>query len=491
MGREIVYCSQCGVRILEKDLAAGRAFTVLDKVFCAECRDQAFTQGAAPEPPPAKMVAGRPPGRPPMPAARKSGSPVARLPAVVRGSVGMAPPEGAPAAPRMVAKKSNPMPLYIGSAVGLVGLVVIIVLVMLSGGDKGKATAKNGPSSTSDGSSSPSGANDPKLSREDRAARRLSDLQQFATVNTDPAAVVKKAAEAEKDIVGTPTEEAYRTFRKRWERKIEEAEATKKIDALLLQVKAKAAGDPPEFKIHGELLDLLLKAKELAIEHGSEKAADVENLRREVDEPYEAAADAWFEKNGQSIKQWMSESEFKGALKYIDTFPEALKLSKVWRVNLTKWREDCVKGQAAKEALAAGKEPVREWTYYLRLAGEDLQRKNYAKAKENYLKAEAAMPKFEAPSDDDKRRVAWALYYNFGCLYADWSKKLEGEEKTKAVDSAFAYLQKSAEAGVFELTCRCGDRDHKVARDHWDKDVDLEKIRGDARYGELIKKYAK
>ncbi|HKS17506.1 MAG TPA: hypothetical protein VJU16_09360, partial [Planctomycetota bacterium] len=304
MGREIVYCSQCGVRILEKDLAAGRAFTVLDKVFCAECRDQAFTQGPGPrdEAPPVRPVLSQ-------------AGPAKEAPAVTRPLAGGRSPGAPPrrpegvAAPRVTVKRSNPMPLYIGSAVGVLGIVVLIVIVMSSkSGD-----AKTG---TGGGSARPPAGPPPiqSMTPEARAAYRLNELHQFASTATDPAAVVKRCGEVEKDIVGTPSEEGYRTFRKRWERKIAEVESGKKIDALLAQAKTLAAADP-EFKRYSEVRDLLQKADELGLDAGPEKVADVQNFRKSLEEPYEAAAFAWFDKNGPTIQTWMRERDYKAALK--------------------------------------------------------------------------------------------------------------------------------------------------------------------------------
>lgn len=484
MGREIVYCSQCGVRILEKDLAAGRAFTVLDKVFCADCRDQAFTQATAAAPASAKVSAGR---TAPPPQVPKSASTAPRAPAGVRSPGISAPPRAEGAAPRTVVKRSNPMPLYIGSAIGVVGIVVLIVIVMSSGSGKNGTGPGGGSGPGKDG-----GKEGGKriLTPTELAAQKFNDLNQFAATATDPAAVVKRAVAAEKDIVGTPTEEDYRKFRKRWERKVEEAEAAKKIDVQLAQVKTMAKDDPPEFKRHGEILDILQQAEDLAMTSGgAEKVAEVKNLRREVEEPYEAAADAWFEKFGPGINQWMKERDFKAALKIIDKFPEALKLAKIWRINLTKLREDSLKGKAAEEAKAAGKEVAKEWNYYYNIGINDLNLKNYARAKENLLKAESLLPPLDKRTDRHKEIIAWHLLYNIGCIYAIESKDLKGDDQKKAVDSAFEYLGKSAEAGLFGY--RCGEREHATAKDHWDKDKDLDSIRSDPRYAEIIKKYAK
>src|SRR6185295_3401750 len=102
--------SQCGARILEKDLESGRAFTLLDKVFCAACREHAFSQAAVEEArPPARAASGKPhPGSP---------ASASRMPVVTRPA---GPPSGSPPAPhRPVLRRKNNTPLYVGSAVGV------------------------------------------------------------------------------------------------------------------------------------------------------------------------------------------------------------------------------------------------------------------------------------------------------------------------------------------------------------------------------------
>lgn len=475
MGREIVYCSQCGVRILEKDLSTGRAFTVLDKVFCAGCRDQAFAEASAPAPAVGK------------PAARPAPSKVAAAPATRAAAPATRPmprvaPEGvqAPHGPRTIVRRPNRTPLYVACGVGMLAIVVGIVVILSSGSD-GKSKSGTSPV-------------DPKikeaeliksLTPEQRAERKLNELQQTAATAKEPAPMLKRIADSEKEIAGTPSEDEYRKLRKRWERKVAEEESGKKIDEVLAQARSIAKGDPDFKRFDPEVRPLLQQAEELAMTDATARVADVKNFRKELEEPYDAAADAWFDERIDRIRMWIREGDPKAALSIISRFPGPLKQSKAWG-KLEKMKEDCEK----EIAKAAGKD-VKDWKDFLRLAIADLQLKNYAKAKDNFLKAEAAMPKLESPNDEDKRRVAWILYYNFACLHAEVSKKQEGAEKSKSVDSAFEYLRKSAEAGVFELPCRCGEREHKVARDHWDKDKDLDTIRSDPRYAEIIQKHVK
>jgi hypothetical protein len=38
MGKEIVYCHKCGIRITEKEFARGLAHTIAHRPFCTPCR---------------------------------------------------------------------------------------------------------------------------------------------------------------------------------------------------------------------------------------------------------------------------------------------------------------------------------------------------------------------------------------------------------------------------------------------------------------------
>src|SRR5262245_12597966 len=124
MGSEIVYCHLCGGRIVEKDLLAGRALTLLDKTFCHLCKEKAFSQMRTEEP--GAMAQARvaaplpPPPRSPAAAPVRAAAPkVAPLPRVTREPRELPPPP----------KRRNPLPMYIGGTAGF--LVVIAALIFL------------------------------------------------------------------------------------------------------------------------------------------------------------------------------------------------------------------------------------------------------------------------------------------------------------------------------------------------------------------------
>lgn len=478
MGREIVYCSQCGVRILEKDLAAGRAFTVLDKVFCAECRDQAFTQAKASAPAarpsaaaPTRVASAQP--RTAAPATR----PVPRVGA------------SAPHAPRVIKHAPSRTPLYIACGVGMLAMVVVIVVILSrgSGDDKTPGATGPGPNGPKSGPKI-----NPKETPEERAARCFNELHKAVAAAKSPEEAVRLIVAAEKDIVNSPTEEAYRKFRKQAERKVAEAAAAKTIDGWIADVKTIKAADP-EYLRAKDMMENLRKAEELAMTDNVDKLADIKNLKKEIEEALEVKADAWMEEKnrGERIRAYMRERDFKAAKTLILLFPEHLKGSRAWKVQLSRNLDDCEKGIAAQLAKEQGKEVAKEWNYYYNIGVQDLGFKNYARAKENLLKAESMLPPEEKRTEQQKRAIAWNLLYNLGCIYAIDAKDLKGEEQAQAVTMAFEYLKRSAEAGVFGHRCGCADKDHKVAKDHWDKDEDLEAIRKDPRYADLITKYAK
>ena len=70
MGQEIVYCSVCGVRILESHFKKGQAVTILKKNYCPECakdvvqkapKNQNTSPSAAEPPSPRKLETRRVP----------------------------------------------------------------------------------------------------------------------------------------------------------------------------------------------------------------------------------------------------------------------------------------------------------------------------------------------------------------------------------------------------------------------------------------------
>jgi hypothetical protein len=46
MGKEIVYCSVCGGRILESDFKKGKAVTVLKRNYCPNCAKDVVKESA-------------------------------------------------------------------------------------------------------------------------------------------------------------------------------------------------------------------------------------------------------------------------------------------------------------------------------------------------------------------------------------------------------------------------------------------------------------
>lgn len=324
MGREIVYCSQCGVRILEKDLAAGRAFTVLDKVFCAECRDQAFTQVKAEAPAarqsaPAKTAPAKVAAAPPRPAA--PAAPAAR-------PVPRAAAPHAPHAPRVIVHAPNRTGLYIACAAGVLAMVVVIVVILSKSSDQGTGTAGTGEKKTGP-------VVNPNETPEERAQRLLNELHKAVGIAKTPEEALRLIVAAEKGIVSSPSEEVYRKLRKQWERKVAEGEAGKKIDAWFAEVKTIRAGDADLLRLK-ETMELLQKAEELATTDCVDRLAEIKTFKKDIEEAVEVKADSWMEEKsrGEKIRAFMRELDFKAAKSIILTFPEHLKISQIGRAHV-------------------------------------------------------------------------------------------------------------------------------------------------------------
>lgn len=483
MGSEIVYCSLCGTRILEKDLISGRAFTLLDKTFCADCKAQAFAQmdggdsGAARQAP-ARAVQPSAARRPAPAAARPAPRPAPRAydpaPEEDPGAFEEEPPQPVPV--RAVRRRRNYAPIYVGAFVGFAGLVVALILLINT--ENRNRREKEREIIKKHEEEQRTGTHDtPDL----KAARLLQDLQEAARQNPDPADMLRKIREAEIHLAGSSSDEEFRALRKRWEAKAVEKEASKQLEEILVRIRKMVQEDGATYTRYDQIKQELARARELAVQKTPERKPDVEALEREYVEPYEERARAWSAEKAAYLSQLTTEGNDKAVVQIIDRFPQELRRSDVWK-QLKRQKEDAEKRLAAKNTG----QDARDWKYWIRLGHEDLRIRNYSRSKENYVKGLAMAPARESLTQDEKKSVAWC-YFNVGCIHGIEAKTKEGEEQKKEVDQAFEWLTKACVADVFKFACNC----HGKPTEHWEKDEDLEVLRKDPRYAKLIEKYAK
>jgi hypothetical protein len=156
MGKEVYYCTKCGGRLREEDFKQERAFSLGNRVVCAECKPlvggtQAVSlqapAGQTPVPEPQEAPVDRnavtpPPGKTPVPPSLRAGTDSVRaapkvdrsgrktpMPASVRRAGKTSRPYMSPQP-----KSSNQAKLYVMIGIGvLIILAVVLVLVLTKG----------------------------------------------------------------------------------------------------------------------------------------------------------------------------------------------------------------------------------------------------------------------------------------------------------------------------------------------------------------------
>jgi len=472
MGSEIVYCHLCGTRILEKDLLAGRALTLLDKTFCHLCKEKAFSQMRTEEPglegggPPTAKTSPLPP--PPLPA----GAPAAAAPRVA-----LQRPPREPREPLAVRPRRNPLPLYIGGTVGFLAVTALLIL-LIQNAQKPKDTAdKGGPEAPKSDSPTDHPATDAAA---DAAIKEIDDL---VRAGASPDDLIRKCDALAEKLRGSKHETRWMDIRKRAETQRSQSASEQELRRLIESASQMIAADR-DYTNYPAVSEKIRNASELARTKHPDLMPEVNELERKYVEPYEDEARKWSDERSDMLRQLEQERRYKDAMRVIDTFPEKYKHSKVWK-QLKRQRDDYV----AKVGDITKGGTGMSWIEYYRLGGRDSQGKNRASARANYKKALELIPpdwktKFEA---EDKKRVVFMLY-DMGCFDAYDAKKAEKpEDKEKLVASALNWFDRSFRDGLFTTACPC----HGKWDEHIPKDDDLEEIRSDPRFKDLLKKYGK
>jgi hypothetical protein len=241
MGREIVYCENCGKRLTTQDFEKRKAHTEGHRHFCVACK---------PLPPP-------PPERTP-----RSGS---RRPSGSRN------PLATPRTPsRTVAAlpqdrgRSNPLPWYLAG--GGIALVLAAFIAFSSGGGAPPAPPPRPPSP-------------PKA---DPGAAAIADLERFLATKPAPEAVLARADAVRSTVRGTPHEERLSRIeeRAREELKLRLPAVEDRLTPFLKEIRRLIDADR-ELRRKNDVLSMLETAARMAGERGGEVAvlkADYERL---------------------------------------------------------------------------------------------------------------------------------------------------------------------------------------------------------------------
>lgn len=124
MGKGILYCDLCRARILESDFEKGSAVTVLNRSYCAGCRDTVIREASVeevPDPPPSGKKSS---------AVWKAIRTESSSRASKMNSTGHIRSIQAGRAARRVPAKGSPGPLLVAGVI--VGIVILILAFVLS-----------------------------------------------------------------------------------------------------------------------------------------------------------------------------------------------------------------------------------------------------------------------------------------------------------------------------------------------------------------------
>jgi hypothetical protein len=142
--------------------------------------------------------------------------------------------------------------------------------------------------------------------------------------------------------------------------------------------------------------------------------------------------------------------------------------------------------EAAEKKAAAEKEAQKAWFDLFIQATNRIQVNDYPGAKKIYLEGLAKAPETR-PEDLQQRAVYCIGLYNLACICAMESAKLADPARAPSVDAAFKYLDWALRSDYGKFRCPCHPQTLGIG--HMGEDKDMEPLRKDARYAELLKKY--
>lgn len=227
MGRRIVYCDECGGRILEDDLSRGKAIQVEGRYFCAGCRpsDPVPPRPPAPEPPRAAVPARRGPPRAHTTVARSA-----------------------------AAAQRSPVPALLAGLAILISLVAIVLYGTGSGTEPQPAGSGAPPPLPETGGSPPEG---PKPPPPGETAGIWAELERFGRERADdPRAVADRCSELAPKLAGTPYESKAKAVRAEARLKRKERGAAVVVDDLLKRAREGSVADKAGIKARDALVEV-------------------------------------------------------------------------------------------------------------------------------------------------------------------------------------------------------------------------------------------
>ena len=269
------------------------------------------------------------------------------------------------------------------------------------------------------------------------ADERLRELEAFATPSADPQAILSRCDQLRAAFRGLPQEARFKQIEARAQERLKEKEQAADLDRSLESIR-RIIADDPDYKRRAEVEGLL----DAAVKRAGARLAEVQRLKSD------------------------------------------------YRILC----EDDAKRKA--EAAAKKKEPppppppppaAPKWAELFVKATQQVQANNYPGAKAIYLEGLAAAFPERRPEDMAQRAVYCIGLYNLACIYSVEVPKLAEKARAQAMDDAFKYLDWSLRSDYGRFRCPCHPQ--TLGLGHMGDDKDMDPIRKDPRYAELLNKY--
>ncbi len=470
---QIVHCHLCGMQIQEKDLLAGRALTLLDRTFCHQCKEKAFSQmrSGDDQPTEATLSAPLPPERSSQTGTAPRGAAVQQRPFPKVTSTER------PMRVVPVVRKKNVLPLYLGGTVGFLALTALL-LILIKNAQNRQFQDKPGPGPGPESSTVKTGAQPEKTDSPADLARK--ELDAYVKSGASSEDIVRKCDDLADRLRSSPHQAWWMDLRKTHEEKRSLSGAEKQVRGLIERAAQMIAGDP-DYARFEEISKVLKEASDLARSKVPDLLPEIQELDRKYVDPYEAEAKKWADERSDWLRTMADEKKWKDAIKMIDTFPQKYRGSKVWR-QLKRSRDD-YEGLLA----ASGRgDAAKKWSDWAREGHRDCDAKNFKKARENYDKALKALPSdWKSSFNLEEKKSVLAIWYNLACMDAVDAKKAEGDAKASLQKKALEGLEKSFREGLFQTACAC----HGKWQTHIEKDEDWDDLRADERFKKLVEQY--
>jgi tetratricopeptide (TPR) repeat protein len=314
----------------------------------------------------------------------------------------------------------------------------------------------------------------PAVPDRDAADEAIERLERFAA-SADPEAVLLKCDEARGALQAGRHGGRFRAVEERARLLKNQRDGERKLDAFLINARDIARSDPA-FTRRAEILEMCRSALAIA----RDRRWEVEKFHADYDRGFDEAARAAVAAARAEAEPLAAGRSYDEAIARLDALPAAYRETRHAESLVPFRREwDRLREEAKKSA--------RGWQELFEAAGELIVKPDYPAAKKIYLEALPIAPA-EPPAGAARNLYITGLY-NFACIRSVESKDLDGDQKKSARDEAFKYLEWALRSGYGKRRCRCHPEGDGFL--HIEKDGDIDPIRADPRYAEVMKKHRK